>query len=86
MILCPVLLPERVLLALRQICNTNPNDDHGQNPKTSFFHREMNILSWRGPGEKTSFCETNPNRELQHMWWHGFVKKPGVETKQNEAK
>ena len=63
MILCPVLLPERVLLALRQICKTNPNDDRGQDVETSFFQWKMNISDWRGPGEKTFFYETNPNKE-----------------------
>ena len=65
MILCPVLLPELVLLALRQICKTNPNDDRGQNRETSCFRWKMNISSWRCPGERTCFCETNPNRKNQ---------------------
>ena len=55
---------ELVLPTLRPMCKTNPNDDRDQNRETSFFQWKMNISGWRCPGEKTCFCETNPNREL----------------------
>ena len=60
-----VVMPELVLPTLRQICKTNPNDDRDLNRETSFFQWKMNILSRRGPGEKTLFYETNPNRKNQ---------------------
>jgi len=47
------------------MCKTNPKDDRGQNLETSFFDWKMNISSWKYPGEKTCFYETNPNRENQ---------------------
>ena len=58
-----VAMLELVLLALRQICKTNPNDGRDQNRKRWFFYGKMNISDWRGPGERTCFYETNPNRE-----------------------
>jgi len=68
---------------------TNPNGDRGQNRETSFFQRKMNISSWRGPGEKTCFYETNPNRELQNTWLQDVVKNPMLrrnKTKPNRPK
>ena len=59
-----VVMLERVLLALRQICETNPNDERVQNRETSFFHGKPDISGWRCPSEKTFFYETNPNRVL----------------------
>ena len=66
---------------------TNPNDDRGQNLETSFFQWKMNIASWRGPGEKSCFYETNPNREFQHTWLQCVVKDTTLrrnKTKPNE--
>ena len=60
-----VVIPESVLPTLRPMCKTNPKDDRGQNLETSFFDWKMNISSWKYPGEKTCFYETNPNRENQ---------------------
>ena len=76
MIPCPVPLSELVLPAMRQMCKTNPNRERGQNRKTAFFHGNMNISIRIRPGDETCFYETNPNKELQDPWWHGFVKKP----------
>jgi len=44
-------------------CKTNPNDGRVQDWKTPFFHGNTNISTRLGAGEKTCFCETNPNRE-----------------------
>ena len=56
---------ELVLPTLRPMCKTNPNDDRGQNRKTSFSHRKMNISVRLGVGGETFFYETNPNGEIQ---------------------
>ncbi len=59
---------------LALFCKTNPNDGRDQNRETSFFNWKLNISGWRGPGEKTCFYETNPNREIQGAWLQYVVK------------
>ena len=74
---------------LRAMRKTNPNDDRGQNPKTSFSHWIINVSSWRDPGAITCFYETNPNRKIQKTWWQDIVKNGRREinkTKPNEPK
>ena len=67
-------------------CKTNPNDGRGRNRETSCSHWKMHVSGWSGAVEKTCFCETNPNREMQHAWWQDIVKNTSEEIEQNEAK
>ena len=74
---------------LPPMCKTNPNDDRGQNRKTSFSHRKMNISVRLGVGGETFFYETNPNGEIQDAWWQAVMKtamERRNKTKPNEPK
>ncbi len=89
-----VLLPETVLPALQQMCKTNPNDGRGQNLKTTFFHRNMNISIRHGGCGEVVFYETNPNKEkcelastdcksvtcMKTLWW--WLTVPGAKRTQ----
>ena len=49
----------------RLLCKTKPNEDCGQNRKTSFSLRKMNVSIHTTLGDETFFYETKPNEKQQ---------------------